>query len=75
MRNIGKNKGYPCKKQIPDQPGMPARIAICDSRHYQTDTYQARGIEQSEHGNVIAVTNEEISETVEHNVFYISLKK
>jgi hypothetical protein len=64
MSDVGKNERNPRQEEIPDQPGMPVRFAVCDPCHDKPDTYGTCGIEQGEHGNIMPVPQEEITESV-----------
>jgi hypothetical protein len=66
MSQVRKDKRNPRKKEIPDQPEVAARVTVCNSCQNQTNTDSAGCIEQGEHGNVMPVADEEVSESVKH---------
>ena len=67
MGYVRKNERNPRQEEIPDQPGVPARIAVCHPGRNQAYTNDTSCIEQGEHGNVVPISNKEITKSIEHN--------
>ena len=68
MGYVRKDEGNPRQEKIPDQPCVPARIAVCDPGRDKPYAYGTGGIEKDEYGDVVSIANEEVSESVEHKV-------
>lgn len=69
MGEVGKDERYPRKEEIPDQPEMPARFAVCYAGEYEPDAHGASNVEQRKDREVMTVSENEITKSIAHDLF------